>query len=243
MKKLFAIIILISTLCLFSCNSAAKSITVEETDDIVKITLDNFIGEKKIKLSHDNTGECSLYYKTNITSGEIDVSYDWGLFFDDEELFEAETYDNATGGIYVDSSVSKVTIILDADEITSGEIYFAFSQNTSPFKAPTEDELKESVVGKTFLYEKPGFWGDFTITIYEDGTFFYYEGMASSYHGIGEWEINGTKITLTDKFYDLKNTFAIKDGSLFWLESKSTGFLYLKVENGDAFHVQETEKK
>lgn len=241
MKKLLAVIILISVLCLVGCNSTFGTVTVEETDGIVKITLEDFIGEKKIKLHHENKGECSLYYSSDITKGEIDVSYDWGLFFDDEELFEAEQFDNATGGIYVDSSASTVTLILEADELTSGEIFFAFSQKDSPFTVATEEELLQFVAGKTFLYEKPGFGGDFTIEIDAYGTFSYYEGHLSSYRGMGTWEVKGNKITLTDVFYDLKNTFVIKDGSLIWLESKSTGFLYIHVENGDAFHVIESE--
>lgn len=241
MKKLLAIITTLCMLCLFGCNSGNNSITVEETDEIIKIKLDDFIGKKKIKLHRDNTGDGSLYYSTNITKGEIEASYDWGLFFDDEELFEAEPYDNATGGVYVDSSVSTVTVILEAEELTSGEIFFSFSQKDSPFTVATEEELLQFVAGKTFLYEKPGFGGDFTIEIDAYGTFFYYEGHLSSYHGRGTWEVKGNKITLTDEFYDLKNTFVIKDGSLIWLESKSTGFLYIHVENGDAFHVIESE--
>ena len=37
-----------------------------------------------------------------------------------------------------------------------------------------------AVAGKTYLYEGEGFMGNFTITLYNDGTFTYYEGMASS---------------------------------------------------------------
>ena len=55
-----------------------------------------------------------------------------------------------------------------------------------------------AVAGKTYLYEGEGFMGNFTITLYNDGTFTYYEGMASSYIGIGSWEQNGDSIILTD---------------------------------------------
>lgn len=42
-----------------------------------------------------------------------------------------------------------------------------------------------NVAGKVYTYEKDGMGGDFSIYIYEDGTFTYYEGMLSSYIGIG----------------------------------------------------------
>lgn len=55
-----------------------------------------------------------------------------------------------------------------------------------------------AVAGKTYLYEGEGFMGNFTITLYNDGTFTYYEGMASSYIGNGSWEQNGDSIILTE---------------------------------------------
>ena len=49
----------------------------------------------------------------------------------------------------------------------------------------TDGSLRDSVAGKTFVWEKEGFGGDFTITLNADGTYQYYEGYLSSYIGFG----------------------------------------------------------
>ena len=43
------------------------------------------------------------------------------------------------------------------------------------------------VSDRLYTWEHDGFGGDFTITLYADGTFSYYEGMLSSYIGAGTW--------------------------------------------------------
>lgn len=94
------------------------------------------------------------------------------------------------------------------------------------------------VRGKTFLYEEEGILGSFTITLYEDKTFTYYEGMASSYMGMGTWSQEGDFITLTDDKqggYGLINHFILDGNNLVFIEEDSTNFIYLKVKNGDEF--------
>ena len=99
----------------------------------------------------------------------------------------------------------------------------------------------ENVIGKTFVYEKEGFYGDFTISIKDDGTFTYYEGMASSYLGIGEWTIGQNTLTLTnevpsiDGSRTITNAFEIEKGKLIWRAEGSDNFTYVKVEDGEAF--------
>ena len=94
------------------------------------------------------------------------------------------------------------------------------------------------VRGKTFLYEGEGILGSFTITLYEDKTFTYYEGMASSYMGMGTWSQEGDFITLTDDKqggYGLINHFILDGNDLVFIEEDSTNFIYVKVKNGDEF--------
>lgn len=43
------------------------------------------------------------------------------------------------------------------------------------------------IVDKTYINEKEGVGGSFTIHINDDGTFSYYEGLLSNYLGIGVW--------------------------------------------------------
>ena len=96
-----------------------------------------------------------------------------------------------------------------------------------------------AVAGKTYLYEGEGFMGNFTITLYNDGTFTYYEGMASSYIGIGSWEQNGDSIILNDDGhggYGLVNHFRCDGNDLVFVEQDSNNFVYVKVKDGERFH-------
>ena len=99
---------------------------------------------------------------------------------------------------------------------------------------PTAEEPWK-VGGKTYLYEKEGFLGDFFITLYEDGTFYYYEGMASSHLGLGDWKQEGDILVLTESEIELENRFRIEDEALVFLEEGSTNFIYMKVKDGEQF--------
>lgn len=93
--------------------------------------------------------------------------------------------------------------------------------------------------GRTYIYEKEGFGGgDFAITINEDGTFNYYEGMFSSYIGTGEWTIEDGLVTLSDEDYmdfGLENYFRFDGTDLIFLEENSTNFSYVEVADGERF--------
>lgn len=134
MRKLLSFLIVASMLLLSSCDFSNQGVTVEETDKFIRITLDNFEGTKKIKIRHDNPGECSMYYKTSITEGGINVSCDAGWLWDKFFLCAASVDADANSGVYIDSSITTVTIILEASQSTSGELLFCFSTGTSPFK-------------------------------------------------------------------------------------------------------------
>ena len=95
-----------------------------------------------------------------------------------------------------------------------------------------------AVAGKTYVYEGEGIMGSFSITLYDDSTFTYYEGMASSYIGIGSWEEDGDTITLTDDGhggYGLVNHFKIDGDDLVFVEQDSDNFVYVKVKDGEKF--------
>ena len=133
MKKLLAIVLMFSVFLLSGCNLSNKGVSVSETGEYTKITLDNFEGNQKIQIKHDNPGECSLYCKTNITDGSLTLYYDEGLLWETKQLFFASVGSDANSGTYIDSSVGKVTIIIESSQPTSGEILFCFSAESSPF--------------------------------------------------------------------------------------------------------------
>ena len=96
-----------------------------------------------------------------------------------------------------------------------------------------------AVTGKTYLYEGEGIMGSFTITLYDDGSFTYYEGMASSYLGDGSWTQDGDTITLTDYGqggYGLVNHFKLDGDDLVFIEQDSDNFIYVKVKGGEKFN-------
>lgn len=95
-----------------------------------------------------------------------------------------------------------------------------------------------AATGRTYVYEGKGFWGVFTITLYNDGTFTYYEGAASSYIGVGCWKQNGDSITLTDDEcggHRLVNHFRYDGNDLVFVEQDSSNFIYVEVKDGKRF--------
>ena len=105
--------------------------------------------------------------------------------------------------------------------------------------APAEHIISTDIAGKTYVYENEGIIGNFTITLYEDGTFSYYEGNASSYYGVGIWQQNGSVVTLADDDqlgYPLVNKFIMDDDDLVFAEQGSSNFIYVKVKEGERFH-------
>ncbi len=107
---------------------------------------------------------------------------------------------------------------------------------------PPDEELAESVAGKTFVWEKEGFGGDFTITLDTDGRYEFYEGFLSSYIGSGNWTVEGGVLTMTEdpeNGYPLEFRFEVRDGELFFLADGSDEFIYTEVEDGDRFLPKE----
>ena len=107
----------------------------------------------------------------------------------------------------------------------------------------------EDVAGKFYTCEKDGFGGSFTINLFEDGTFQYYEGMLSSYIGVGTWTMEENNVLcmkdqemgrFSDDFskmemYVRTNYFKVEENCLVWVAKQSDNFPYVDVENGDRF--------
>ena len=95
------------------------------------------------------------------------------------------------------------------------------------------------IAGKTYVYENEGILGSFAITLYEDGSFTYFEGLASSYIGNGSWMQEGDNITMTDDGeggYGLVNHFKFIGENLVFVEQNSSNFVYVKVKDGERFY-------
>lgn len=95
---------------------------------------------------------------------------------------------------------------------------------------------KDTIEGKVYTYEKSGVLGNFTISLFEDGTFHYTEGMASSYLATGKWTEKGNILTLTDDGgYKLVNRFRKDGDTLYFIAEDSSNFLYVTVQDGERF--------
>ena len=99
-----------------------------------------------------------------------------------------------------------------------------------------DSEMNAEISGKTFVWEKPGFGGDFTITLQKNGKYEYYVGFLSSYIGMGTWNEENGIVTLTETSgYDNLFRFAVKEGGLSFIAEGSSKFMYVTVEDGDMF--------
>ena len=103
---------------------------------------------------------------------------------------------------------------------------------------PSPEDIREAISGKTYLYEKDGFGGDFTIRLNADKTFTYYEGSLSSYIGAGSWTLDGETLVLADGDaygHSRENSFKIVGGDLVFQAEGSTNFTHIKAADGDKF--------
>jgi hypothetical protein len=88
----------------------------------------------------------------------------------------------------------------------------------------------------------------FSITLYPDGTYQYYETLISSHIGHGKYTVDGNVITLIDdgiptlegsKTHYFK--FEYRDGKLIYLAEGSNNFMYIHLPDDAEFCRVETE--
>ena len=122
---------------------------------------------------------------------------------------------------------------------------FTGADEKDPSSGETSDAASISIreAGNTYIRFNGGFGGDFTITLYKDGTFKYYEGNLSSYYGIGSWTLEEGILTLKDDHQNVEflNRFRMDEDGLTWIAAGSTGFTYgayISIADGDIFFLQ-----
>lgn len=146
---------------------------------------------------------------------------------------------------YADPEKSYIVTVRLAND--SEDVLYAFGAKFEANAAQYGVGADRKTVGIRYVYENGGFMGTFTVTLYEDGTFIYSEGSASSYFGTGTWKQEGDRITLTDDPLaggGLVNGFQKKGNDLVYLAEGSTNFIYVKVKNGEKFrYAGSTEKE
>ena len=103
---------------------------------------------------------------------------------------------------------------------------------------PEKIYTKDDVIND-YICEQIGFGGMFTLTVSEDGTFYYYEGLLSSYFGTGKWQYENNKLTLLDEGTGKirKAVFRYEDGDLLYCQQESDEypFTYVELTDGTGF--------
>lgn len=101
----------------------------------------------------------------------------------------------------------------------------------------TAKEEEQSIAGGTYIGEEEGFGGEFTITLNEDGTFTFYEGLLSSYQGTGTWTLENEVLTLKDtrSVQEAQYHFQVEEDALVFLAEDSDAFPYVEVHDGERF--------
>ena len=97
---------------------------------------------------------------------------------------------------------------------------------------------EEDVVGRTYTYEKEGFGGNFVVSLHEDGTFTYSEGVLSSHFGAGTWTLEDGVVTLREDSSSGNtrvNYFRADGENLLFKQKDSDNFTYVSVFEGEKF--------
>lgn len=132
MKKLIALCLVAVTLLSFTgCKSNSGTFALEEDGDIIKITLDNFCGEKKIEIEHPTPSGETLFCSVVLVEGKLRAySTDYRVFNTEQKFFDVESGDGRENdGVYVDEGVTRITLTFIADSSTSGIVYLCFKRN------------------------------------------------------------------------------------------------------------------
>lgn len=101
---------------------------------------------------------------------------------------------------------------------------------------PLNFEIQKPI---TFVWEKPGIGGEFTITLEAGGKFQFYEGLASSFMGYGHYDIEDGILTLNVEDIDPARTYKFNISEdltgLRFIKDSSDDFIYVDVEDGSLF--------
>lgn len=131
MKKLFLTVgvLLLICFCIGGC-SESRGCTVQSDSGMTVIELDSFSGRQKIKLKADKAGDASLFYVAELTEGKIKATLDTGFLWEPTDYFRVSAQNgSSSGGTYIDSSVSEITLVIETDLPTNGRIILTFDRD------------------------------------------------------------------------------------------------------------------
>lgn len=139
----------------------------------------------------------------------------------------------------IDSTRGCLGCVCYLSQMNNGKWYFSMFGhhlfNLTETEIPIEHEY--DLAGKSFLYMGEGAGSSFSITLKEDGSATYYEGVYSSYMGFGTWEVEDGKLYIHEQFYSGTRTYAfyVEADALAYIAEESDRFIYVDVADGGKF--------
>ena len=119
------------------------------------------------------------------------------------------------------------------------------TQTETVAETETEDQKPSGI---TYLRKNDNGFDSFSITLYEDGTYIYYETFISSHLGSGTYTLEENILTLTgDKIPTLEGSvihtykFEYRGNTIVYLAEESNHFLYVHLPDGAVFERGELQ--
>ena len=115
--------------------------------------------------------------------------------------------------------------------------WYPRNQNSIDMLWDYEQQKSHEKLTGTYVWEKEGFGGDFSITLKKDGTFTYYEGLLSSFFGEGTWIDNDGILILAEHRSEriIDYYFKTDKDALVFIGEGSGSFIFCDVADGDRF--------
>ena len=131
MKKILSLIFIVAFVLLMSgCGSRVEGVKVSYEEDIIIIDLEDFVGEYSFGIKYDGPADGSLFYVAEMSKGTAEAQYKLFKLLSGLKLFSASATDGIiSGGAYVDSSTTEITISIKSAEAASGKIILTLDRD------------------------------------------------------------------------------------------------------------------
>ncbi len=126
MKRLVVSVFILGLIAAFATSCDRKNIRQDAHENYSAFQLENFSGKASFKMKRTGLDDGEIYYRSELSQGELTIRYDLGLIHDAQELatlsVSAQPIDGWGGYVFGDT----VTIIFEADEVVNGEVIIGF---------------------------------------------------------------------------------------------------------------------
>lgn len=184
---------------------------------------DAFLG---ISFCENGTG----FYSTSAFSS-TDTYFKWTR---DGDLLCIED-DNGGGKYYFKVKENSIAYIAE-DSDPFGTLNLKDGDELPVYPVTLSGELYKPK-GVMFARKNDNGFDSFTITLFENGTFSYYETCISSHIGMGFWTLDGDTVCMRERRFSNPYTYEFKyeNGKLLYIADGSDKFMFAKLQDGAEF--------